>query len=142
MKQKRRISSPEEHVSETSPDNDQMLINNSHEVKLHAFPTTGQPVIGSDLKEMLLTLKSAIQHDMHEFMQNSKREIDRMGERVEYIEEKMGDFTEAHNDLVDAHFELKDKIKQLKLKVADLEEGSRCNNAKFRGIQRVTRTQI
>lgn len=47
---------------------------------------------------------------------------------MDYIETKMGDFTEAPNDLVDDHFELEDKLK-LK-KVVDLEDRSR-RNIKF-----------
>lgn len=64
-------------------------------------------------------------------MNKANVEIDAFGERVDYIENKMGDFTEAHNDLVNAHFELEEEIKYLKLKVADLEDRSRCNNIKI-----------
>lgn len=46
----------------------------------------------------------------------------------------MEDVTDAHNDLVDSHFELIEEMKQLRLKMADIEDRSRCNNIKFRGI--------
>lgn len=61
-------------------------------------------------------------------------EIEDLGERVDYIENKMTDFTNAHNKLVDDHFALKEEVKQLKLKVADLEDRSKRNNVKLRGI--------
>lgn len=53
---------------------------------------------------------------------------------MEYGENKICDFTDAHNKLVDANFELEDEIKNLKLKVIDLEDRSRRNNVKLRGI--------
>lgn len=68
---------------------------------------------------------------MMNFMNQSKKEIDDLGDRVEHVENKMCDFTEAHNKLVDAHFDVENEIKNLKLKVADLEDKSRRNNIKF-----------
>lgn len=94
-----------------------MTVGNPQEDKLHVFPTSGQPVTDTDVKEMLLPLKGAIQHDVREFMQKSKMELESLGERVERVENKMGDFSEAHHELVDAHFELEEELKQLKLKV-------------------------
>lgn len=83
---------------------------------------------------MLLSLRGAIQHVLQSYMNKTNVEIDALGERVDYVESKMGDFSAVHNDLVDAHFELEEEIKHLKLKVADLEDRSRHNNIKFRGI--------
>lgn len=37
-------------------------------------------------------------------MNKTNVKIDALGERVDYVEYKMGDITEAHNDLVDSPF--------------------------------------
>lgn len=134
LRQKRRISDAESYVSDSHPNVNATFTNNPYNEKLNAFPTSGQPIVDTDLKEMLLSLRGALQQDMLSFMQKSKMEMDALGERVDYIEHKMNDFTEAHNDLVDSHVDLEDEIKHLKLKVSDLEDRSRRNNIKFRGI--------
>lgn len=122
------------HQPEVSIDCDPEFTGNPYDENLDSFPTSGKAVLDTDIKEMLKSLRGAIQHGMQAFMQKSKIEIDKLGERVEYIEQKMTDFTEAHNKLVDDQFELEDELKQLKSKVADLEDRSSCNNIKFRGI--------
>lgn len=48
VKQKRRISSAEGHVSKNSSDTEHMHISYPHEDKLHSFPTLGQPVTDTD----------------------------------------------------------------------------------------------
>lgn len=60
--------------------------------------------------------------------------MDDLGERVDHIENKMAEFTTAHNGLVDAQNQLDDDFHSLSAKVADLEDRSRRNNIKFRGI--------
>lgn len=82
---------------------------------------------------MIISLRGALQY-MLNFMQKSKMEIDALGERVDYVENKMCEFTSTHNEMVDSHFELEDKVKHLKMKMADLEDHARRNNVKFRGI--------
>lgn len=52
---------------------------------------------------------------------------------MHHIENKMGDFAMAHNELGDAHNEQEEKVKLLK-SMTDLEDRSRRDNAKFRGI--------
>lgn len=115
-------------------DQDTETITNLYNEKLNAFPTSGQPILDTDLKDLILSLRGALQQDMKCFIQQSKKETEAIGERVDYVEQKICDFTEAHNELVDAHFEMEEEIKRLKLKVADLEDRSRRNNIKFRGI--------
>lgn len=52
---------------------------------------------------MLLSLRGALQHDMANFMLST---LEALGDRVVYVETKMGDFTQSHNELVDPHFEV------------------------------------
>lgn len=87
----------------------------------------------STIKDMIISLRGALQY-MLNFMQKSKMEIDALGERVDYVENKMCEFTSTHNEMVDSHFELEDEVKHLKMKMADLEDHARRNNVKFRGI--------
>lgn len=63
-----------------------------------------------------------------------KREADDLGDRVQYVEDKMGDFAVAHNELVDSHNEAEDELLAIKSKLANLEDCSRRNNVKFRGV--------
>lgn len=102
--------------------------------QLDAFPTTGQTITDVTMKDMLLTLRGALQKDMATFMRVTKREIADLGDRVDEAEQRLDDFSGAHNELVDAHVDLEDELKMLKLKVADIEDRSRRNNVKFRGI--------
>lgn len=57
-----------------------------------------------------------------------------MGDRVSNVETKMGEVTDSVNDLIDAHGEEADDIAWLKTKMADLEDRSRRDNLKIRGI--------
>lgn len=55
-------------------------------------------------------------------------------EKIQYVETKMVKLYKAHNDLVDAYANQENDIQRLKTKIVDLEDHSRCNNIKFRGI--------
>lgn len=96
---------------------------------LETFPTTNQAVSESFLKEMMLELKrddAALNKQMSA--------IDGLVERVNHVENKMAEFSEAHNGLVDAHNHLEKDMTSLAAKLADLEDRNRRNNVKFRGI--------
>lgn len=66
-------------------------------------------------------------------MHNFTKELQAVDSRVEHVETKMGDFDTTINDLVDAS-EAKDKTDWVKAKLADIEDRSRRNNLKIRGI--------
>lgn len=53
---------------------------------------------------------------------------------MDHIERKMGKFAGSHNTLTDAHNEQDDEMEKLKAKVADMEDRSRRNNVKLRGV--------
>lgn len=105
-----------------------------------AFPTNNQPVMDSTLKDMLVSLRSAIHTDMLQLMKQCKSEVNEVRNRVTHIESKMGEFTETFNSMVDAHNEHEDDIVWLKSKVADLEDRFRRNNIKIRGIPKTIKT--
>lgn len=70
--------------------------------------------------------------DMAGFMTQTTRELEVIGERVNHIEHKLGDYARAHSKVIDAHKDLTEDISNMKLKRA--EDRSCRNNAKFRGI--------
>lgn len=89
------------------------------------------------MKDMLITLRGALQHDMSCFMKQIKVEMEALGNRVDQVEFNMTDYAQAHNELVDAHDALLDEMRTMKIKtkkLKDLEDCSRRNNIKFRGI--------
>lgn len=57
-----------------------------------------------------------------------------VGGRVCHMESKMGEFATAHNELVDAYNEKDGKRTAIKAKLTDLEDRSRRNNIKLRGV--------
>lgn len=64
---------------------------------------TNQPVSDSTLKDMLVSLRSSLHADRIECMRGFKTDINELGERVDHVEHKMGDFASSFNSLVDAH---------------------------------------
>lgn len=67
-------------------------------------------------------------------MHNFSTEISFLGERVTNIEQKLGEVTSSFNDLVDDQNEEAEDIEWMKAKISDLEDRSRRNNLKIRGI--------
>lgn len=101
---------------------------------LESFPTSDQAASERFMKEMILALRSSIQQGFTEAMTKQSLAIDELGERVSHVENKMGEYSDAHNTLVDAHNQLEDDVIALKAKLADLEDRSRRNNIKLRGV--------
>lgn len=74
------------------------------------FPTSNQPVMDSVLKDMLVSLRTAIHTDMVQLMNQCISEVNVVSERVSHIENKMGEFTDTFNDMVDAYNDHEDNI--------------------------------
>lgn len=100
----------------------------------NSFPATNQPVSESTLKDMLGSLRASLHADLMEYGSNFKSEVQKQGGRVDHIEHKMGEFAASHNTLIDAHNEQDDEMEKLKTKIAVLEDRSRWNNVKLRGV--------
>lgn len=105
-----------------------------HEDMLDSLPTVNQAASEPFIKEMMLALRSSIQQSFTEALNRQMTVIDDLGERVDHVENKMGEFSEAHNSLVDAHNHLEGELSSLVSKLADLEDRNRRNNIKFRGV--------
>uniref|UniRef100_A0A803JZM3 L1 transposable element RRM domain-containing protein n=1 Tax=Xenopus tropicalis TaxID=8364 RepID=A0A803JZM3_XENTR len=95
-----------------------------------AQPSGISPV--DDLKNMIIDLKSTLQADIKQLANDIRKEI--QGDRTAHMETKMAEYAAAHNDLADSHTQLESEMDKLKDKVADLEDRSRRNNLKLRGI--------
>lgn len=54
--------------------------------------------------------------------------------QIQHLESKMRDLYTSHNDLIDAYTDQESEMQHLQNKIADLEDRSRQNNIKFRGI--------
>lgn len=138
-KQKQRIAYPERPLRD--PEMEVSRPQNAVEPAVHitqdpiaAFPTSGRPVSDTVLKDMLLSLKASLHTDMTAGINHCQREVQALGRRVDHIEQYMSDFTSSFNTMVDAHSNHDEEIAWLKNKVADLEDRSRRNNIKIRGI--------
>lgn len=98
------------------------------------FPTTGQSVLDTTMKDMLLSLQSSLMSNLLSLINQFSLEMKYMDNRMHFMENKMEEFTNTVNDLVDAYTEQKDDSLWIKTKLADLENRSRRNNIKTRGI--------
>lgn len=101
---------------------------------LAGFPTSDQAASESFIKEMMLALRSSIHSSFTATINKQMEALEEVGDRVNHVENKMGEFSTAHNSLVDSHNQLEDEVESLKAKLADLEDRNRRNNVKFRGI--------
>lgn len=73
-----------------------------------AFPTTGQPVLDTTLKDMLLSLQTSLMSDLSSLITKFSSDINNLGNRVSYIEDKIEECTTTVNVLVGAYDEVKD----------------------------------
>lgn len=101
---------------------------------LESFPTSNQAVSESFLKEMMLALRSSIQQSFTSVLNKQMSVIDDLGDRINHVEQKMGEYSTAHNGLADAHGLLEEEVATLTAKLADIEDRNRRNNVKFRGV--------
>lgn len=114
VKQRKKLTADSDTVSDSPLDTDSHSDINGFSEKLDAFPPVGQPITDSAIKDMLITFRGTLHHDMSNFM----RQIDALGERVDHIENKLSDYTLAHNEVVDANQDLAEKISNMKIKMA------------------------
>lgn len=63
-----------------------------------------------------------------------RADIQTLVQRTEHVETKMAEFAKSHNTLIDSHSALEEEVARLSAKVLDLEDRSRRNNIRIRGI--------
>ncbi|CAH2275951.1 Hypothetical predicted protein [Pelobates cultripes] len=96
------------------------------------------PLTTQQLKLMLSELTDTIQRNMATQIQtltaDLRKEIIEVGQRTAQIEKRMDDFAEAPNGLADKLQELDTVLHDHAVKMADMEDRSRRNNLRIRGI--------
>lgn len=108
-----------------------------------SFPTSGQPVSDTTLKDMLLFLRASLQHDFLSGIHQYRIEVQELGERVYQVEDKMSDFASSFNKLVNAYDVHSEDLSCIKFALADMEDRSGCNKLKIRRIpESVSRSQL
>lgn len=93
---------PAQEVSETD-----MVLDDAWELhdSILEFPTNGQPVLYTTLKNMLVSLMSTIHVDIVSLAQQFKSDVRDVGDRVTHFEERMGEFKSTFNELIDTQQE-------------------------------------
>lgn len=106
---------------EVIPNTDSQDDNRELPDSITTFSTSNQPVSDTTLKDMFISLRSTIHSDMITCMQKLNTELNAMGDRVDHIETKMGEYATTINNLMDAHNTNEDEHLRFKAKLADLE---------------------
>lgn len=101
---------------------------------IETFPATNQSISESTMKDMLLSLRKTLFNDFSDMMAPLSATVQTNSDKIHYLETKMGELYSAHNDLVDAYTDQENENQRLQTKLTDLEDRSRRNNIKFRGI--------
>lgn len=83
---------------------------------------------------MLLSLCTSLQSGLLSCVHQFKAKLHDLGDRVDRVEISLGEYTSSFNTMVNAHAAHSDDIAWLKDKVVDLEDRSRGNNIKIRGV--------
>lgn len=97
------------------------------------FPISDQPV-WHNFKGHVSLLKNHYTFRYHDSTIQSRADITAVSNRVTHIEEKTGDFASTFYDLIDAHNEQEHEITWMKSKITYLEDHSRHDNVKIRGV--------
>uniref|UniRef100_A0A8C5QC41 Uncharacterized protein n=1 Tax=Leptobrachium leishanense TaxID=445787 RepID=A0A8C5QC41_9ANUR len=100
----------------------------------HLQSPASAPATGQQIQAMFHDLRSTIQDDFRTITASLHQEIRDIGERTVLLEHKSDNLCLAHNELVDAYKDLKRSHDALLLKVTDLEDRSRRNNIRIRGV--------
>lgn len=72
--------------------------------------------------------------DMSAMLHNVTAAVQDLSVRISHTENKISDICHAHNDVIDTITDHDQELKCISAKLAGLEDHSRHNNIKFRGI--------
>ncbi|CAH2221010.1 Hypothetical predicted protein [Pelobates cultripes] len=99
-----------------------------------SFKYSDSPVTEHSLHKMLQELRTTITADFHRIDGDLRREISSLGDRTSHLENRTEELCVANNEVVDKIQKLSEENETLKLKVADMEDRSRIQNVRFRGM--------
>lgn len=92
------------------------------------------PLTEQSLQHLFESFRHHLQTDFKSMMAEFKNDIQALVSRTEHVEKKMSEFTKSHNALLDSHATLEEEVARLTAKTLDLEDRSRRNNIRLRGI--------
>lgn len=85
-------------------------------------------------QKLFHSFRENLQTDFRHMMSEFKMDIQALVTRTEHIETKMAEFAASHNSLIDSHTVLEEEVHRLTNKFLDLEDRSRRNNIRLRGV--------
>lgn len=110
-----------------------------HTTSQAAFPASDAPASENTLKAMLLSLQIGLQNELCTSISYLANRMDDIDNRTEHLENQITEVVKVHDEMVDVHEEHAEQISKLQLKVADLEDHSRRNNLKIRGVPKAVK---
>ncbi|XP_063816354.1 uncharacterized protein LOC135055814 [Pseudophryne corroboree] len=125
------LSSP--NLAQTSQATSLIISNTAHAAQAEMDSLDG-PVTLRSIHSLLASFKSDITSELRSNIQALRADISEIGDRTDHIEHKMEELVTSHNDLISAHDALLDEVAIIRDKTTDLEDRSRRNNIKIRGI--------
>lgn len=135
VKQKAKWGDEEQaSLSEDYPNSDEADRDIDYVESLKALPTSEKSASEAFIKESLLLLRKSFLQDIAHMMSPTNKQLAEVTNKVTHIESKMAEYCTAQNSIADQVNDHSEEISQLKMKIADLEDRSRRNNLKFRGI--------
>lgn len=114
--------------------------NQALHTSMASFPTTGQPVMHTTLKNMLLSLQTALMTDHSSLFNNISTDIHTLDNTT--TETGIEECTTMVNDIIDIYEEVKEEQDWVQAKLADLEDRLRRNNVKLRRSPKLSCWQI
>ncbi|CAH2327716.1 Hypothetical predicted protein [Pelobates cultripes] len=97
-------------------------------------PTETSQITKSDLAEALDKLSSKLISTWQHTADSLRKDLQELGKRTSHVEDKCDEFATAHNDLATHVEHLATKVHKMEEKMADLEDRSRRNNLRLRGV--------
>uniref|UniRef100_A0A8C5QPP8 Uncharacterized protein n=1 Tax=Leptobrachium leishanense TaxID=445787 RepID=A0A8C5QPP8_9ANUR len=104
-------------------------------------PAASNPASEGQIRALLSELRDTLQADFRSIVADLHKDISDLGDRTDQLETKTDDLCLAHNELVDAFKTLQNSQDLLQRKVADLEDRSRRNNIRIRGIPEAVKSE-
>ncbi|CAH2275388.1 Hypothetical predicted protein [Pelobates cultripes] len=101
---------------------------------LHADPVGNLPVTQEILQKCLDAMSNKLLDNLNKSIAEIKKDLRDLGERTARAENKMDEFAEAHNDMADHVQRLEHQQHQLQVKIMDIEDRSRRQTIRLRGI--------
>lgn len=101
---------------------------------MSSFPTSGQPVMDTTLKEMLISLQTSLMTHLSSLFHKITTDIHSLDDRVTNAKRGIYACTSTVNETIEAYDAVKEVQAWMCAKLADLEDRSRRKNVKLRGV--------